>query len=183
LRLLAVLNAGSSTPALVKRRAPPADGPLTHFPLHFTGPGDEKSGLEGDRIAAVIRAVLADSMPPGGRKSVLLSAYARFFGIFQLFFRVAMLGWWGDAGFGWGCAAVRLDCGRGSGGGVLSGFARIVGFWDLDGCGRFEGLDGVSPLAPVHGLADGLGGWLRWLRLQASFFVVLLLQIQNNLKK
>jgi len=36
LRLLAVLNAGSSTPALVKRRAPPADAPLTHFapPLH-----------------------------------------------------------------------------------------------------------------------------------------------------
>ena len=31
LRLHAVLNAGSSAPALVKRRAPRADGPLTHF--------------------------------------------------------------------------------------------------------------------------------------------------------
>ena len=34
--MFAVLNAGSSTPVLVKRRAPPADAPLTHFapPLH-----------------------------------------------------------------------------------------------------------------------------------------------------
>jgi len=31
LRLLAVLNVLSSTPALVKRRAPRTDGPLTHF--------------------------------------------------------------------------------------------------------------------------------------------------------
>ena len=90
-----------------------------------------------------------------------------------------MLGWWGDAGFGglrggaagwW--ARARWRC-----------FARIFGFWVLDGCERIEGLAGVSPLAPLHGLADGLGGWLGWLRLQASFFVVLLLQIQNNLKK
>ena len=41
---------------------------------------------------------------------------------------------------------------------VLSGFALFFGY--LDGCGRLEGLDGVSPLAPVRGLADGLGGWL-----------------------
>jgi hypothetical protein len=36
LRLLAVLDVLSSTPALVKRRAPPADAPLTHFapPFH-----------------------------------------------------------------------------------------------------------------------------------------------------
>ncbi len=36
LRLLAVLNVLSSTPAFVKRRTPRTDGPLTHFapPLH-----------------------------------------------------------------------------------------------------------------------------------------------------
>ena len=31
LHLLAVLNVGSHTPPLVKRRAPRTDGPLTHF--------------------------------------------------------------------------------------------------------------------------------------------------------
>ena len=41
LRLLAVLNAGSSTPPLVKRRAPRTDGLLTHF----ASPRREKSGL------------------------------------------------------------------------------------------------------------------------------------------
>ncbi len=48
------------------------------------------------------------------------------------------------------------------------------------GDGRLEGLDGVSPLAPVRGLADALGGWLGLL---ASFFVVLLFQIQKNFKE
>ena len=57
-------------------------------------------------------------------------------------------------------------------------FARIFG--SLDGRGRREGLDGVSPLAPLHRLADGLGGWLGLL---TSLFVVLLFQIQNNFKK
>ena len=41
LRLLAVLNVLSSTPARVKRRAPRTDAPLTHF----ASPRDEKSGL------------------------------------------------------------------------------------------------------------------------------------------
>ena len=41
LRLLAVLNVLSSTPALVKRRAPCTDAPLTHF----GSPRGEKSGL------------------------------------------------------------------------------------------------------------------------------------------
>ena len=41
LRLLAVLNVLSSTPAFVKRRAPRPDGPLTHF----ASPRGEKSGL------------------------------------------------------------------------------------------------------------------------------------------
>ena len=42
LRLLAVLNVLSSTPALVKRRAPRTDGPLTHF----ASPRGEKSELK-----------------------------------------------------------------------------------------------------------------------------------------
>ena len=42
LRLLAVLNVLSSTPSLVKQRAPRTDGPLTHF----ASPPGEKSGLE-----------------------------------------------------------------------------------------------------------------------------------------
>ena len=42
LRLLAVLNVLSSTPALVKRRAPRTDGSLTHF----ASPRGEKSGLK-----------------------------------------------------------------------------------------------------------------------------------------
>ena len=41
LRLLAVLNVLSSTPPLVKRRAPRTDGLLTHF----ASPRGEKSGL------------------------------------------------------------------------------------------------------------------------------------------
>ena len=47
LRLLAVLNAGSTAPALVKRRAPPADAPLTHF----ASPRGEKSGLNLNQAA------------------------------------------------------------------------------------------------------------------------------------
>ena len=43
LRLLAVLTVLSSTPPLVKRRAPRTDGPLTHF----ASPRGEKSGLVG----------------------------------------------------------------------------------------------------------------------------------------
>ena len=81
LRLLAVLNAGSSTPALVKWRAPPADAPLTHF----ASPRGEKSGLgtvigsgvprldpgrqragvriEGDRFRSVsVRKILCTSL-------------------------------------------------------------------------------------------------------------------------
>ncbi len=51
-------------------------------------------------------------------------------------------------------------------------FVRICpDFRIFGGRGRVEGLDGVSPLAPLHRLADGLGGWLGLL---ASFFVVLL---------
>ena len=64
------------------------------------------------------------------------------------------------------------------GGGVLSGFAQIFGF--LDGCGRLEGCYSVSALDPLHGLADGLGGWLGLL---ASFFLVVVFQIQRILKK
>ena len=61
------------------------------------------------------------------------------------------------------------------------GFVRICPvFLIFGGRGRIEGLDGVSPLAPLHGLADGLGGWLRLL---ASFFLVLLFQIQTNFKE
>ncbi len=41
LRLLAVLNVQSSTPALVKRRAPRTDAPLTHF----AASRGEKGGL------------------------------------------------------------------------------------------------------------------------------------------
>ena len=41
LRLLAVLNVLSSTPALVKRHAPRTDGPR----MHFASPRGEKSGL------------------------------------------------------------------------------------------------------------------------------------------
>ncbi|MDE0435207.1 MAG: hypothetical protein OXH92_14485 [Bryobacterales bacterium] len=41
LRLLAVLDVPSSTPARAKRRAPRPDGPLTHF----TSPLGEKSRL------------------------------------------------------------------------------------------------------------------------------------------
>ena len=66
---------------------------------------------------------------------------------------------------------MRLDLGRGFGGGVCPDLPGFSEFWILDGCGRLEGLDGVSPLAPPLGLADGLGGWLGLL---ASFFVVLL---------
>ena len=88
-----------------------------------------------------------------------------------------MIEWRGDAGF-WGCAAVGWIVGGGSGGGVLSGFARFFGY--LDRCGRLEGLDGGSPLPLVHGMADGLGGWLGLL---ASFFVVLLFQIQKHFKR
>ena len=53
-------------------------------------------------------------------------------------------------------------------------------FWILDGDGRIEEHGGVSVLAPVHGLADGLGGWLRLL---VSFFAVLLFQFKNISKK
>ena len=42
LRLLAVLDAGSSTRVLVKRRASRTDGPLAHF----ASPRGEKSGLK-----------------------------------------------------------------------------------------------------------------------------------------
>ena len=56
-------------------------------------------------------------------------------------------------------------------------FVRICPVFRIfGGRGRVEGLDGFSPL----GLADGLGGWLI---LVASFFVVLLLQIQKTFKK
>ena len=47
-------------------------------------------------------------------------------------------------------------------------------FWILVADGRIEGPVGVSALAPVHGLADGLVGWLGWLGWLASFFVVFL---------
>ncbi len=88
-----------------------------------------------------------------------------------------MLGWWGSAGFGvW--AAVSWILEGASGGSVLSGFARIFGY--LDGDGSLQGPVGVSPLAPLHRLADGLGGWLRLL---ASLFVVLLFQIQKHFKE
>jgi hypothetical protein len=50
----------------------------------------------------------------------------------------------------------------------LPGFSE---FLVLDGDGRLERRYGVWPPPPVHGLADGLGGWLRLL---ASFFAVLL---------
>ncbi len=52
LRLLAVLNVLSSTPALVKRRAPRTDAPLTHF----AAPSGEKCGLVGG------------SLPPSGHE-------------------------------------------------------------------------------------------------------------------
>ncbi len=80
-----------------------------------------------------------------------------------------MIEWCCGAGF-WGLGGGRLDfLGGGSGGVVLSGFARFFGY--LGGYGRLEGLDGVSALAPLHGLAGGLG---EWLRLLVSFFAVLL---------
>ena len=88
-----------------------------------------------------------------------------------------MIEWRGDAGF-WGCAAVGWIVGGGSGGGVLSGFARFLGY--SGGYGRVEGRDGVSPLAPLLGLAEGLGGWLGLL---AWLFVVLLFQFKNISKK
>ena len=50
LRLLAVLDVQSSTPALVKRRAPRTDGPLAHFASRR----GEKSGL-------------AAALPPGAK--------------------------------------------------------------------------------------------------------------------
>ena len=46
LRLLAVLTVLSSTPPLVKRRAPRTDGPLTHF----ASPRGEKSGLKAEHF-------------------------------------------------------------------------------------------------------------------------------------
>ncbi len=59
--------------------------------------------------------------------------------------------------------------------GWILGVGSVASFWPdfriFGGRGRLEGLDGVSPLAPVHRLAEGLGGWLALL---ASFFVVLL---------
>ena len=65
----------------------------------------------------------------------------------------------------------------GSGKGSWASFCPdLPGFSVFGGRGRVEGLDGVSPL----GLADGLGGWLILL---ASFFVVLLFQIQKNFKE
>ena len=90
----------------------------------------------------------------------VLSGNARFLGICFVFFVRE---------------AAEVGSGKGSWAAFLSGFARIFGF--LDGRGRVEGLDGVSPLPPVHGLADGLGGWLRllagwgcWLRSSSCFF-------------
>ncbi len=63
-------------------------------------------------------------------------------------------------------------------------FVRICpDFRIFGGDGRLEGRFGVSPLAPLCGLADGLGGWLKLLDLLASFFLVLLFQIQRILKK
>ena len=78
-----------------------------------------------------------------------------------------MLGWWSGAGF-WGL--------RGGAAGfwarVRWRFVRICpDFRVFGGDGLLEGLDGVSPLAPLLGLADGFGGWLGLL---ASFFAVLL---------
>ncbi len=89
-----------------------------------------------------------------------------------------MLGWWGGAGF-WG-----LDFGRGV---RWCRFVRICPvFWIFGGYGRVEGLDGVSP----PGSAAWFGGWVGWvaevagwLGLLASFFVVLLFQIQKHSKK
>ena len=52
LHLLAVLNVLSSTPPLVKRRAPRTDAPLTHF----ASPRGEKSGLEARPAEPGIRA-------------------------------------------------------------------------------------------------------------------------------
>ncbi len=52
LRLLAVLNVLSSTPALVKRRAPRTDGPLTRF----ASPRGEKSGLTRWLLLLVLAA-------------------------------------------------------------------------------------------------------------------------------
>ena len=68
--------------------------------------------------------------------------------------------------------AMGLDFGRGVGGVVLSGFARIFGFLDLwMAAGGLRGSTVSCPRAPLHGLADGLG---EWLGLLAGFFVVLL---------
>ena len=86
-----------------------------------------------------------------------LSGYARFLGIFWLFFENLKRE---AAGVGPGDGSWAM------GGGVEAGFVMafcpdlpgFLVFGILDGDGRVDGLDGVSPLAPVQGLADGLGG-------------------------
>ena len=81
-----------------------------------------------------------------------------------------MPGFWGFCSFFLKRETAEVGSGKGSWA-MGRRFVRICPVFRIfGGDGRVEGRDGVSALAPVRGLADGLGGWLG---LSASFFVVL----------